>query len=272
MPEETNNPQTSTESTVAQGTQQEQVQAGTGEQKQQEEVFFDPKSVPPELEQAYKQMQGAFTKKTQEIADIRKKAESLDQLVGYKPFVDWYQKHTSGQDKVSESESPAKDSKQEQPKQKELSDEEFELLKTDKNRFMDYVKELARQESLPIALKAQQKVEYLETVNKIEAFAKDHPDFWDLDQKGLIETTIKKYPNLEIDDIYRLAKYPFLEQEAVQKAHQIVQQKKDSVVEKPTTSGGTNPVKKFKSRLEAMIATADAVAAGQEPPNWELDK
>lgn len=42
-----------------------------------EESFFDPKTVPPELVPAYKQMQAAFTKKTQAIAEERKNAEAL---------------------------------------------------------------------------------------------------------------------------------------------------------------------------------------------------
>lgn len=45
----------------------------------QEETFFDPNQVAEELKPAYKQMQAAFTKKTQEIADIRKNAETWKQ-------------------------------------------------------------------------------------------------------------------------------------------------------------------------------------------------
>lgn len=43
----------------------------------EEESFFDPNNLPEELVPAYKQMQGAFTKKTQEIAEMRKEAEAL---------------------------------------------------------------------------------------------------------------------------------------------------------------------------------------------------
>lgn len=46
-------------------------------QEGQSESFFDPKSLPEELMPAYKQMQGAFTKKTQEIAEQRKQFEAL---------------------------------------------------------------------------------------------------------------------------------------------------------------------------------------------------
>ena len=45
-----------------------------------EETFFDPKSIEgkPELQAAFKQMQGVFTKKMQGISDVRKKAEAFE--------------------------------------------------------------------------------------------------------------------------------------------------------------------------------------------------
>jgi len=50
------------------------------ENQQQLESFFDPKSIEhsPELMQAYKQMQGAFTKKTQGIKQNQSKIEAYD--------------------------------------------------------------------------------------------------------------------------------------------------------------------------------------------------
>lgn len=48
-------------------------------QGQSEDSFFDPTTIPDELKPAYKQMQGAFTKKTQEIANVRKEHEALMQ-------------------------------------------------------------------------------------------------------------------------------------------------------------------------------------------------
>lgn len=47
------------------------------ESVQKDESFFDPNQVPEELKPAYKQMQAAFTKKTQEIAEARKASEEL---------------------------------------------------------------------------------------------------------------------------------------------------------------------------------------------------
>lgn len=53
----------------------------------EESNFFDPNSVPEELKGAYKQMQAAFTKKTQEIAQARKEADSIKgQAEAYKKY------------------------------------------------------------------------------------------------------------------------------------------------------------------------------------------
>ncbi len=43
-----------------------------------EETFFDPKSVPPELMPAYKEMQKAFSKKTEFISKAKQKIEAYD--------------------------------------------------------------------------------------------------------------------------------------------------------------------------------------------------
>lgn len=48
-------------------------------QSDNEDSFFDPNTVPEELKGAYKQMQAAFTKKTQEIAQAKSEAESVRQ-------------------------------------------------------------------------------------------------------------------------------------------------------------------------------------------------
>jgi hypothetical protein len=60
------------------------------ETQQVEDNFFDPNSVPEELKPAYKQMQAAFTKKTQEIAEARKEAEAIRQKAEQ---YDKYQQH-----------------------------------------------------------------------------------------------------------------------------------------------------------------------------------
>lgn len=63
-----------------QAAQTQQGQAGDGTQAG-ESTFFDPSQLPPELMSVYKQMQSAFTKKTQEIGKHRQKIEVYDQFM-----------------------------------------------------------------------------------------------------------------------------------------------------------------------------------------------
>jgi len=57
---------------------QDQGQAPQGTPATDEPTFFDPNNLPPELLVPYKQMQGAFTTKTQEIARNKQKIEAYD--------------------------------------------------------------------------------------------------------------------------------------------------------------------------------------------------
>jgi hypothetical protein len=57
---------------------QDQGQAPTGTPATDEPTFFDVNNLPPELLVPYKQMQGAFTTKTQEIARQKQKIEAYD--------------------------------------------------------------------------------------------------------------------------------------------------------------------------------------------------
>jgi len=67
--------------TVAEGSQ-----PATGEQE--EETFFDPNQVPEALKPAYKQMQAAFTKKTQGIAQVKADAEAYAKYKQYAPILE----------------------------------------------------------------------------------------------------------------------------------------------------------------------------------------
>src|SRR5438128_2358829 len=56
-----------------------------------EEQFssIDPKTLPPEVQAIYKNLQADYTKKTQSIAEQRKKAEYYDQLAADQRIVDF---------------------------------------------------------------------------------------------------------------------------------------------------------------------------------------
>ena len=279
MDETLNNPAPGTEqvveSTAVEPSTQPSNQPGTGvENSPKEDTFFDPKDLSPELQTAYKNMQGSYTKKMQEVSEFKKKGETLDQLASYEPFVKWYNQHRAGLDKPSEQPmSRTQPEQAEQPKaQAEMSQEDYALLLGDPKKMQEYIKSVALQASAPMIQEAQQKAEFVMNLNKVESFAREHADFWDLDKKGLIEPLIEKYPGMELEDIYKLAKYPFVEDEAVRKAHNIVQDKKSAVTEKPgQVMPGSSKVK-VKSREEAMTLAWDFAQRGQEIPDFDFSK
>jgi hypothetical protein len=72
----------------------------TEEVSDSEESFadnFDPKSLSPELQTAYKQMQSDYTKKTQEIAEVRRNAESYKR---YQALINYLGEHPEIADQV----------------------------------------------------------------------------------------------------------------------------------------------------------------------------
>ena len=218
-------------------------------------------------------MQGAYTKKTQEVADFRKKGEVLDQLSAYEPFVKWYNQHRAGLDKTPErTQEPSKAPEQPKGSMAEMTQDELMEIQGNPKKFQEYVKSLALQASAPMVQEAQQKAEFVMNLNKVESFAREHPDFWDLDKKGLVEPLIEKYPGMDLEDIYKLAKFPFVEDEAVRKAHNIVQDKKVAVTEKPgQVMPGSSKIK-VKSRQEAMALAWDFAEKGQTIPEFDYSK
>jgi hypothetical protein len=84
-------PQTSGQSApVVSETPSQSGQATTQVQSAPAEESFsniDPKTLPPELQAVYKNLQADYTKKSQSNADVRKKAEQFDQISKDQRFV-----------------------------------------------------------------------------------------------------------------------------------------------------------------------------------------
>lgn len=98
-----------------------------------EETFFDPKTVPEALIPAYKQMQAAFTKKTQEIAEVRKNADSwkqkADAYAKYENFVPILEEMLSSQTQNTALPSPEMTVLEQQLKGQGYSDEAIQMMK-----------------------------------------------------------------------------------------------------------------------------------------------
>lgn len=70
-----------TTGTASEGDEQAVQTSGDAPVADEDESFFDPNNLSPELQPAYKQMQAAFTKKTQAIAADRDKVELVNQFL-----------------------------------------------------------------------------------------------------------------------------------------------------------------------------------------------
>lgn len=114
--------------TTAPATEQPVVETGT---TQSEESFFDPKSVPEELIPAYKQMQSAFTKKTQEIAEAKKEAEAIrakaEAYGKYEQYIPALEEMLAGKEKQTTS--PELQALEQQLRDAGYSDEAIEMMK-----------------------------------------------------------------------------------------------------------------------------------------------
>lgn len=124
----------------------EQTPAEQAEEKSDsEETFannFDPKTLPPELQQAYKQMQSDYTKKTQEIAEVRRNAESYQR---YQALINYLGEHPDIAEQVLFNRN--------KPVQEQ---EEQEQIPDDPRKFADYVREKAKKDALAEMMKVYQ--------------------------------------------------------------------------------------------------------------------
>lgn len=189
-------PQTSGQSApVVSETPSQSGQATTQVQSAPAEESFsniDPKTLPPELQAVYKNLQADYTKKSQSNADVRKKADQFDQISKDQRFVSYW----NGLDKQQKAD--FKEQKQEAEKLlgEKISDEFFSKSFETKDGFLDLIAKVVEEKQA----KSQKKIEELEkykTVteasNVVEAFATEQgpdgkplrPDFYELDDPKL---------------------------------------------------------------------------------------
>lgn len=124
-----------TEASVESGSDQAQDESQAGQsgegQSENDNSFFDPNQVPEELKGAYKQMQSAFTKKTQELANFRKEADGWKQKAEsyskYEQYIPIVEEMLSSKQQVKEN--PALGELVSELKAKGYSDEAIEMMK-----------------------------------------------------------------------------------------------------------------------------------------------
>lgn len=253
--------------------------AGTQEQSASVEDNFsniDPKTLPPELQAIYKNLQADYTKKTQSIAEARKKAEAYDHISKDQRFVDYW----SGLNKQQKAEFKEQKAEAEKRLGEKITDERFAKAFNSKDDFLALLEEVVQDRSE----KSQKKIEALEkqlslkdAADVVESFASQvdpktgqamRPDFYKLDEDQLISgfLTINQPENgsqdaylAKLNEAYSWAKsvsskyYELGKKETLAR----IQQKAATSTEMPTNSvktawTGGDPKKMSVSELVAL--------------------
>lgn len=220
-----------------------------------EESFssIDPKTLSPEMQAVYKNLQADYTKKTMSIADVRKKAEAFDKVSSRPDFKGWWE----GASKEQKADFKEQKAEVEKKLGEKISDEDFTKAFNSKDEFLSFLERVVQDRSE----KSQKKIEKLEqqlsvkdAADTVEAFATEvdketgkqvRPDFYSLDEDQLIsgflsvnppkDTSSKAYTQ-KLNEAYGWAKQ--VSQKYYEKgkaeALQIIQKKAAASTEPPT--------------------------------------
>lgn len=250
--------QAATEKTQAEGST-ETAQQDNDKEDQVDITKVDVEKLAPEVKAAIKSFQADYTRKTQALAEERKRFQGMEQykqavdaLVNDPEFVKWYQ------------------SRNQQPKQ-ELTDDEYQAALLDRTKFAELVRKQA--ESI-VESKFGPKVNSLQEAlvtqqlnSELDMLEKKYPDFKEINKLGGMDQYVHAGHNFET--AYALYKLHNGKQEidkkAAEVANGIVQKKKLSSVEKP---GGSVPtgkkVVKARSFNEAFDKAFEAASNNEE--------
>lgn len=159
-----------------------------------EETFssLDPKTLPPELQALHKQLQADYTKKTQEIAETRKKASAYDQLSSDKRFREYW----TGLNRQEKTEFKEQKAEMEKALGQKITDDEFAKSFESKDGFLGLLERVVDEKmgrSQKRIQELEQKVVLSEASDIVENFATEvgqdgkpiRPDFYQLNDPKL---------------------------------------------------------------------------------------
>lgn len=251
-------------------------QAATQAQSAPAEESFssiDPKTLPPELQAVYKNLQADYTKKTMSIADVRKKAEGYDKIIARPDFKDYWQ----GLNREQKAEIKEQKAEVEKKLGEKISDEDFAKAFSSKDDFLSLLERVVQdrsEKSQKQIEKLEQQLSVKEAADFVESFAKElgtdgkevRPDFYSLDEDQLITGYLSVNPpagqsrkdyNEKLSEAYSWAKQ--ISQKYFEKgrseALQIIQKKAATSTEPPTNAAKgayTGPDPKKMSVRDAM--------------------
>lgn len=240
-----------------------------------EESFsnIDPKTLSPELQAVYKNLQADYSKKTQSIADVRKKADAYDAVSKDQRFVDYWK----GLNKTQKADFKEQKAEVEKSLGQKITDERFTKAFETKDGFLELMAEVAK-EAMSKDRKEIETLKQYKAVNEasglVEQFATEkgkdgnpiRPDFHSLEEDNLIsgflsvnkpEDDSREAYLSKLGEAYGWAKQ--LSQKYYEKgkseALQIIQKKAATSTEPPTQAAKgayTGPAPKGLSVKDAM--------------------
>jgi len=194
---------TAPEPSVSAGTVQSQGSEAT-KAAPAEDTFYsgDPNSLPPELQQAYKNMLKDYKSKTSEIADTRRKAQEYDKLSANQQFKDYW----SGLSRKEKNDFREQKAEAEKSLGQKISDEDFQKSFESKDGFLNLMKRVVDEtqaQNLEKLKQMEDKLTVAEASDVVDRFASEvgndgkpiRPDFHDLDKEfGLITGFLRVNP------------------------------------------------------------------------------
>lgn len=166
-----------------------------GQSAPAEESFssIDPKTLPPELQALHKQLQADYTKKSQSIAEVRKKAEAFDRVSNDRRFTDYWK----GLNQTQKADFKEQKAEAEKTLGQKISDDRFKQAFESKDGFLELLAEVTKEVSAKDRKEIEELKQYKtvnEATNIIEKFATEmgkdgkpvRPDFYSLEEDKLI--------------------------------------------------------------------------------------
>lgn len=238
------------------GTPGQNGQAATQAQSAPAEESFssiDPSTLPPEMQAVYKSLQADYTKKTQSIAEAKKKADYYDQISKDQRFVDYY----NGLNRQQKADLKKQEPEAVKRLAERISPEEFQKAFSSPEEFMGFLEKANKYTSESYQKEIQtlkQQLSVKDAGDVVESFAtqmKDgqlvRPDFYQLDEDGLItgylsvnqpEEASEKAYQQKLNEAYTWAKQMTTKyyEKGRQDALARIQQKAAASTEMPTGS------------------------------------
>ena len=225
-----------------------------------ETVAFDPSKIDARTREYFEK---ETSTKYADYEPSRKAAQELNAIKGDPEFQKWIQERNAP---------PA-------PKPFELTDDQFTAALTDKAQFAKLVQEAAKNlldsQVRPKLEQTEQHFQLQARTQELKEVVDKFPDFKELDKRGLIADFVQRYgnvPGFKFEDAYWMAKRHTFKDDVAKAARGQVTDRKGAGVERGNNApSATKSVIKVEDRLEAMTRTAEDLAAGREPGQYDWD-